>query len=152
VTCDDEHCADCNEEVGGCDRCKVGYYLDKSSAEQRECFPCSGSCRACDDAYTCNECESKGSMHYPKDPSADGCECNAEQGWVQIPDRLFSCYCTSGFVDANGFCVSCDQLYDGCSACVQTLEPEQNAVYVGTHDVMPGQLPYVTCEACEHPT
>ena len=63
-------------------------------------------------------------MHYPKDPSADGCECNAEQGWVQIPDKLFSCYCTSGFVDANGYCVACDQLFDGCSACVPTQEPE----------------------------
>ena len=91
-------------------------------------------------------------MHYPKDISSNGCDCNTELGWEQVPDELFSCTCTAGFINSDGFCVTCDQLFSGCSNCVPEVLPSQNAVYVGTYDSMPDQLPYVTCTTCSHIT
>ena len=108
ITCDDEFCADCNETVGGCDRCKVGYYLDLLSQTAQQCFPCTGNCKSCDDANTCNQCEDKGDMHFPKDINEDGCQCNEEEGWQQKENKPFECKCTRDFVNEDGFCVNCE--------------------------------------------
>lgn len=61
-------------------------------------------------------------MHFPKDINEDGCQCNEEEGWMQIPDRPFECFCTRDFVNEDGYCVNCEQLFDGCSTCVPEFE------------------------------
>ena len=77
----------------------MGYWLDKTTSDANQCVPCSGNCKSCDDAFTCNECETRGDMHYPKDPNEDVCTCNKDIGWEQVPDKLFACTCTKGFIN-----------------------------------------------------
>lgn len=110
--CELDTCADCNDDTGSCNSCKVGFYLHSDGG----CRPCIGSCLECTSELFCTKCDSRyHKLTYPVD---GWCTCDQHADWyVESEENPFSCVCYKDFLTEDQECGNCEDFFPGCTQC-----------------------------------
>lgn len=142
VTCNDANCDQCNTELGYCEKCLDGYYLDKNDYS---CQPCGGACQKCDSQYKCTQCDEKVS-----ELRDNQCVCKTWEFWYiddSYKGNFKQCKCGKKFINVEGKCTDCPGIIEGCSSCVfGTKQDAANSyVYLGDQNIQHNEYNYLTC-------
>lgn len=108
VSCIDSNCGNCTENFEICDTCNDGFFIEGIG-----CSQCHFSCKTCENAENCVECEDG-----LGDSDATGCHCPSFSGFVNQTSQCQPC------VDSN--CVECLNDYLLCQACPEGFYLDSN--------------------------
>lgn len=119
--CDDKHCEMCiTKEEGKCDRCEIGYYLNRG-----ECLKCNVEhCLKCDygmNGNTCNSCMEGyillNGKCYSKEISTTSCQSsNCDECIILDSNEEFCLSCDNNYKPFDGKCISCS--ISNCFNCI----------------------------------